>query len=176
MTKATVATSAALAGIEPEAFAEYRDAAASILADLRLTKGGDQMRLWPHGAVLALLVLAGVALVLLSRRRRPADPQRTQEALDAVAAGRPLTRDQLIAFGVHAALNAVERRGVVAAVLPGDRYEVTFPDGSRLPALRSTRMWRYRRKVVLGDAVRVTVSPGDVCIIHQRLSAPYGPA
>lgn len=134
------------------------------------------MRLWPHGAVLALLALAGVALFLLSRRRRPVDLQRTREALDAVSAGRPLTRKQLVAFGVHAALNAVEHRGVVAAVLPGDRYEVAFPDGSRLPAVRSTHMWQYRRKVAAGDAVRVTVSPGNVCIIQERLSAPSGTA
>ncbi|WP_330186404.1 hypothetical protein KZZ52_23780 [Dactylosporangium sp. AC04546] len=133
------------------------------------------MRLWPHMAVLAVPVLAGVALVLLSRRRRPMDPQLTREALDAVAAGRPLTREQLIAFGVHAALNSVEDRGVVAAVLSDDHYEVAFPDGSRLPAMRSTRMWRRRRKVTTGDAVRVAVSPGrEMCIIQERLPGPTG--
>ncbi|MGI5240379.1 hypothetical protein [Dactylosporangium sp. CA-139066] len=128
------------------------------------------MQVWPHGVVLAAMMLAPVALFLLARRRRKGvDLQLGRAAVEDVKAGRPVTREQLVAFGVYAALNAVPRQGVVVSVLPGDRYEVQFADGSRLHATRSTRMWRRRRKVAAGDAVRVTVSPGDVCIIQQRL-------
>src|SRR5689334_8776687 len=98
-----------------------------------------------------MMVMAPVAVFLLSRRRRSGvGPDRARAAFEEVNAGLPLTRERLIAYGVHAALNAVERRGVVVSVLPGDRYEVAFADGSRLPAIRSTRMWRYRRKVGAG--------------------------
>ncbi|MET7394034.1 hypothetical protein ABZS66_11115 [Dactylosporangium sp. NPDC005572] len=130
------------------------------------------MRLWPHVAVLALLILPGVALVLLSRRRRGVDPQVTREALEAVAAGRPLTREQMIAAAVHTALNPVEARGVVTAVYSADHYEVVLTDGRRMPALRGDRMWHRRRKVTIGDPVLVRMSiGGESCIIRERLQA-----
>ncbi|GAA4261183.1 hypothetical protein [Dactylosporangium darangshiense] len=122
--------------------------------------------------LLALPVLAGVALFLLSRRRRPASRVADADVLAAAAAGRPLTRDQLIAVAVHEAVNSVECDGVVTAVLPEDRYEVVFPDGRRLSATRSTRLWRIRRKVSAGDLVRVLVSSGGTCIILEQRTPP----
>jgi translation initiation factor IF-1 len=122
--------------------------------------------------VLALPVLAGVALFLFSRRRRPASRVADADVLAAAAAGRPLTRDQLIAVAVHEAVNSVECDGVVTAVLPKDRYEVVFPDGRRLNGTRSTRLWRIRRKVFAGDLVRCLVSSSGTCLILENVHPP----
>jgi len=55
----------------------------------------------------------------------------------------------------------IHLEGVVTKTLGGGQMEVETPEGLNLRAVLSGRMKRFKIKVLVGDRVRVSVSPYD---------------
>jgi translation initiation factor IF-1 len=92
-------------------------------------------------------------MALLGRRYEPEAPKRF------VLGGR-LSRDDLIHL-----------EGEVTRTLGGGQMEVATEQGHTLRAVLSGRMKRFKIKVLVGDKVRVSVSPYDLShgLITYRL-------
>jgi translation initiation factor IF-1 len=56
----------------------------------------------------------------------------------------------------------VELEGTVTEVHPGNLFDVELDAGSQVVAKLSGRMRRFRIRVVLGDRVKVALSPYDL--------------
>ena len=56
----------------------------------------------------------------------------------------------------------IEMDGVVKEVLRGGMYRVELDNGHEIMASTSGKMRKYRIRIVLGDAVRVALSPYDL--------------
>jgi translation initiation factor IF-1 len=68
----------------------------------------------------------------------------------------------------------VEVEGTVVNVFAGGNFEVELDDGPVVKAEVSGRMRRYRIRVLLGDRVRVALSPYDLShgLISYRFKEP----
>jgi len=68
----------------------------------------------------------------------------------------------------------LEVEGVVKNVFVGGHFEIELDDGPSVKAELSGRMRRYRIRVLLGDRVRVALSPYDLThgLITYRFKAP----
>ena len=68
--------------------------------------------------------------------------------------------------------------GSIEEILPDGRFRVTLENGHRLIAYTAGRMRRFRIRSVVGDAVRVEMTPYDLTKgrIVYRDRGPGGPA
>ena len=68
--------------------------------------------------------------------------------------------------------------GLIEEILPDGRFRVTPENGHRLIAYTAGRMRRFRIRPVVGDAVRVEMTPYDLTKgrIVYRDRGPGGPA
>ena len=68
--------------------------------------------------------------------------------------------------------------GTIEEILPDGRFRVTLENGHRLIAYTAGRMRRFRIRSVVGDAVRVEMTPYDLTKgrIVYRDRGPGGPA
>lgn len=67
--------------------------------------------------------------------------------------------------------DALEMDGTVTEMLRNSQYTVRLDNGHELLAYTSGRMRRYRIRIVLGDRVRVEMSPYDLS--RGRVSYRY---
>ena len=56
----------------------------------------------------------------------------------------------------------IEMHGLVEEVLPDSRFRVTLDNGHKLIAYTSGKMRKYTIRIVLGDKVKVALSPYDL--------------
>ena len=68
--------------------------------------------------------------------------------------------------------------GSIEEILPDGRFRVTLENGHRLIAYTAGRMRRFRIRSVVGDAVRVEMTPYDLTKgrIVYRYRGPGGPS
>lgn len=68
--------------------------------------------------------------------------------------------------------------GSIGEIPPDGRFRVTLENGHRLIAYTAGRMRRFRIRSVVGDTVRVEMTPYDLtnCRIAYRDRGPGGPA
>ncbi|SKC09430.1 translation initiation factor IF-1 [Sphingopyxis flava] len=58
--------------------------------------------------------------------------------------------------------------GMIDEILPGGRFRVELENGHRLIAYTAGRMRRFRIRSVVGDAVRVEMTPYDLLWTPRR--------
>jgi len=56
----------------------------------------------------------------------------------------------------------IEKEGIVRETLPNAFFRIELDDGGEVLAYISGKMRRYRIRVLLGDKVRVEISPYDL--------------
>src|SRR5919202_5710219 len=99
----------------------------------------------------------------LKRRWRRSSPQHLQ--MHAVR--RPLTERR-----IHLPKNdAVEMDGTIIDALPNSQFTVRLDNGHELLAYTGGRMRRFRIRILLGDRVKVEMSPYDLS--RRRVSYRY---
>ena len=68
--------------------------------------------------------------------------------------------------------------GVIDEILPDARFGVVLENGHRIIAYTAGRMRRFRIRSVVGDAVRVEMTPYDLStgrvVYRERGSSPVG--
>ncbi len=68
--------------------------------------------------------------------------------------------------------------GLIDEILPDGRFGVTLENGHRLIAYTAGRMRRFRIRSVVGDAVRVEMTPYDLSkgriVYRERGNVPVG--
>ena len=70
--------------------------------------------------------------------------------------------------------------GTIIEALPGTQFRVKLENGHEVIAYLSGRMRRYYIRILLGDLVRVEMSPYDLdrgqIVYRQRRTGPIDPA
>jgi len=73
----------------------------------------------------------------------------------------------------------IEVEGTVIEALPGTQFKVRLETGHEVLAYLSGKMRKYYIRILLGDHVRVEMSPYDLTrgrIVYRHRSTPFEPA
>ena len=66
------------------------------------------------------------------------------------------------AQGVKPSKQKIEVQGIVTEALPGTKFRVELENGHEVLAYPSGKMRRYYIRILLGDQVRIELSPYDL--------------
>jgi len=73
----------------------------------------------------------------------------------------------------------IQMEGTIVEALPGTQFRVRLDNGHEVLAYLSGRMRKYYIRILLGDKVRVEMSPYDLTrgriVFRQRKEASQGP-
>jgi len=73
----------------------------------------------------------------------------------------------------------IQMEGTIIEALPGTQFRVRLDNGHEVLAYLSGRMRKYYIRILLGDKVRVEMSPYDLTrgriVFRQRKEASQGP-
>ncbi len=73
----------------------------------------------------------------------------------------------------------IQMEGTIVEALPGTQFRVKLENGHEVLAYLSGRMRKYYIRILLGDRVRVEVSPYDLSrgriVYRQKKSSESGP-